>query len=150
MLRLQGISVARAMREVARLHRHLPKVQRGLFATSVIDEQGNISGVGIAAHPARLLMDDGAITIVRCATDGSPNACSMIYGSLCRAAKALGWMDAWTYTLPDEPGTSLRAAGFRDMGLTRGGEHDRPSRRRAPALHPEPKRRWHRNLNGAF
>lgn len=59
---------------------------------------------------------------------------------------ALGYREVWTYTLPWEGGRSLRAAGFKDMGLSAGGEHDRPSRRRAPAKHPEPKRRWLRVL----
>ena len=87
--------------------------------------------------------------ISRVATTGAENACSKLYGALCRAAKALGYVEAWTYTLPEEPGTSLRAAGFEEMGLTAGGEHDRPkqpNRRRAPAMRPEPKRRWRRRL----
>lgn len=53
---------------------------------------------------------------------------------------------ARTYTLPEEPGTSLRAAGFSDQGLTAGGEHSRPSRYRKPALRPDRKRRWMRKL----
>lgn len=70
----------------------------------------------------------------------------MLYGALCRAAQALGYREAWTYTLPHEKGRSLKAAGFIDMGLTDGGEHCRPSRYRNPAKHPEPKRRWLRQL----
>jgi outer membrane protein assembly factor BamA len=70
----------------------------------------------------------------------------MIYGALCRAGKALGYSEAWTYTLPDEPGSSLRGAGFIDMGLTNGGEWDRPSRSRGAAVRPEKKRRWMRPL----
>jgi hypothetical protein len=66
--------------------------------------------------------------------------------AICRAGQALGYTEAWTYTLPEEPGTSLKAAGFKDMGLTAGGEHDREKRRRAPAVRPEPKRRWMRVL----
>jgi hypothetical protein len=72
----------------------------------------------------------------------------MLYGALCQAGKALGYSEAWTYTLPHEPGTSLRAAGFVDKGLTSGGEWDRPSRRRAIAICPQPKRRWLRVLTG--
>ena len=84
--------------------------------------------------------------ITRVATDGVRDGCSELYGAICRAAKALGYSEVWTYTLPEEPGTSLRAAGFTDMGQTKGGEYDRPSRRRAPAVRPEPKRRWRRIL----
>jgi hypothetical protein len=72
----------------------------------------------------------------------------MLYGAMCRAAKALGYREVWTYTLPEELGTSLRAAGFVDKGLTAGGEWNRPSRARAPAKRPETKRRWLRKLAG--
>lgn len=84
--------------------------------------------------------------ITRVATDGVPNGCSMLYGALCRAGKALGYTEAWTYTLPDEPGTSLRAAGFTHQGISKGGEYDCPSRPRKPAVRPEPKHRWMRTI----
>jgi hypothetical protein len=102
----------------------------------------------MVGNPARVWQGTGRCTITRNCTDGTPNACSMIYGALARAAKALGYREVWTYTLPDEPGTSLRAAGFEFMGMSRGGEHDRPSRRRGPSVRPEPKQRWRRVLVG--
>jgi hypothetical protein len=70
----------------------------------------------------------------------------MIYGALCRAAKALGYKEVWTYTLPAEPGASLRAAGFSEVGLTDGGEWNTPARARRAAKNPEPKKRWRRVL----
>ena len=63
----------------------------------------------------------------------------MIYGALCRAARALGYHEAWTYTLPEETGVSLRAAGFREMGKTRAEEWDRPSRARSAAVRSDAK-----------
>ncbi len=36
----------------------------------------------------------------------------MLYGALCRAAKALGYWRIYTYSLPEESGSSLRAVGF--------------------------------------
>ena len=98
-------------------------------------------GVAIAGNPSMVWQGTGRIVISRVATPGHENACSMLYGALCRAAKALGYREVWTYTLPEEAGTSLRAAGFQDMGLTDGGEWSRPSRARNPATRPEPKRR---------
>lgn len=115
---------------------------------AVRDASGTIRGVGIVGNGPQVWEGTTKMVITRVATDGAPNACTMIYGALCRAGKALGYTEAWTYTLPEEPGTSLKAAGFEDMGLTAGGEHDRPSRRRAPAVRPEPKRRWRRILSG--
>ncbi len=145
-LTVAPITVKAAQKYVALHHRHLPRVQGGLFASSVVDSDGVMRGVAIAGNPAFAWQGTGRVSILRCATDGAPNACSMLYGSICRAARALGYREVWTYTLPEEPGTSLRAAGFEERGRTAGGEHSRPGRRRAPAVRPEPKRRWCRVL----
>jgi len=140
------VKAARAI--VRAWHRHLPELQGGLFAARVLGDDGAVLGVAVAGNPSRVWQDSGRIVISRVATEGAENACSCLYGALCRAAKALGYREAWTYTLPEEPGTSLRAAGFMDMGLTDGGEWSRPSRPRAKAVRPEPKRRWLRRLAG--
>ncbi len=95
-----------------------------------------------------IVQDPNKLVISRVATIGHETACSALDGALCRAGKALGYREAWAYTLSEEPGTSLRAAGFMDMGPTDGGEHDRPSRRRKRGTHPEKKRRWLQRLNG--
>lgn len=147
MISLAPCTVKAAIRLVEEWHRHLPELQGGLFAVRVIEDGVECVGVGIAGNPSRVWQGTGRIVISRVATTGKENACSMIYGSLCRASKALGYHEAWTYTLPDEPGTSLRAAGFMDMGLTAGGEWDRPSRPRQLALISDPKRRWLRPLS---
>ncbi len=120
-------------------------LQGGLFAVQVRVGEDCV-GVGVAGNPSRVWQGSGRIVISRVATEGAENACSMIYGALARAAKALGYREVWTYTLPEESGVSLRAAGFMDMGLTDGGEWDRPSRRRNAAVRPEQKRRWLRRL----
>lgn len=145
-LSLAPMTVTQALARVREMHRHLPSLQGGLFAVSVVDQDGQIRGVAIAGNPARVWQGSGRIAITRVATDGAPNACSMLYGALCRAAKALGYKEVWTYTLPEEPGAPLRAAGFVDMGLSAGGTHDRPSRKRNAPIRPEPKRRWLRRL----
>lgn len=143
---LWPITVKAARKLVRSWHRHLPKLQGGLFAVQVIDDDGKCVGVGIVGNPCMEWQGTGRCVITRVATEGYENACSMVYSALARAAKALGYVEVWTYTLPEEPGTSLRAAGFIDMGLTEGGEYDRPSRSRKPAVRSEPKRRWLRIL----
>ena len=45
-------------------------------------------------------------------------------------------------TLAGEPGTSLRAAGWRRAGETKGGSWDRPARRRVSTGNTGPKVRW--------
>lgn len=143
--KLVPITVKAALKLVKLWHRHLPDLQGGLFAVAVADPE--LRGVGVAGNPARVWQKEAKLVISRVAIDSVPNGCSMVYGALARAAKALGYSEVWTYTLPDEPGTSLRAAGFEDMGLSAGGTHDRPSRSRKPPVRPEPKRRWRRSLN---
>lgn len=144
-MNLAPITVKQALKHVRAWHRHLPDLQGGLFAVQVVAD-GRCVGVGVAGNPSRVWQDQAKLVISRCATTGFENACSMIYGALARAAKALGYTEVWTYTLPEEPGASLRAAGFMDMGLTAGGEWSRPSRVRAAAKRSEPKRRWLRKL----
>lgn len=145
-LHLVPCTVKAAKAYIAEHHRHLKVVGWGRFAAAVADEGGAWHGVGLVGNGPRVWEGSTRLSITRIATDGTPNACSMLYGALCRAGKALGYTEAWTWTLPEEPGASLRASGFTDMGQTDGGEHDRPSRRRAPAVRPEPKRRWRRVL----
>ena len=147
-MRLVPCTVKAARRRVKEWHRHLPDVRGGLFAVAVASGPEWV-GVGVAGNPARVWQGQAKLVISRVATTGFENACSMIYGALARAAKALGYAEVWTYTLPDEPGTSLKAAGFMDMGLTDGGEWSRPSRLRNPAQRPERKRRWLRRLSAA-
>jgi hypothetical protein len=141
-------TVKAARSQVKEWHRHLPDIQGGLFAVKCVTPDGVCVGVGIAGNPSRVWQYEAKLVISRVATNGYENACSLIYGALCRAAKALGYIEVWTYTLPGEPGTSLRAAGFVYKGMTDGGEHDRPSRHRAAAVRPEPKQRWLRTLSG--
>jgi len=145
-LTLRPITVKAARKYVAEHHRHLPKLQGGLFAVSVVDDAGKVRGVGVAVNPARVWQGTGRIVIGRVATDGAKNACSMIYGSLCRAAKALGYVEAWTYTLPEEDGASVKASGFEFSGITKGGNYGRRGRPRGAAVRPEPKKRWLRKL----
>lgn len=133
-LELRPLGVRAACAEVARLHRHLPRIVGGL--------------VGVASQPkARLSRDGFTVEITRVATDGHRNACSKLYGALMRASAAVGYRKAITFTRLDEPGTSLRAAGFADDGLTRDQSWSRPSRGRGE--HTSQVRRWVRAIGVA-
>jgi hypothetical protein len=80
----------------------------------VEDESGELVGVAIAGLPkARMLARDRfVLEINRTCTNGTPNANSMLYGAIARAAFALGYRRVVTYTLVEESGASLRAAGW--------------------------------------
>lgn len=87
------------------------------FALGASDEEGRIVGVVIVGRPVARRLDDGlTLEVTRCATDGTRNAASFLLGAAWRACRALGFRRLVTYTLEEEPGTSLRAAGFRELG----------------------------------
>lgn len=146
-MRLVPITVKAATRWVSEHHRHLRRELAGArFAVALVHPVDQLVGVAIVTSGPRVWEGSGRCNIARVCTTGVKNGCSKLYGAICRAAEALGYTEAWTYTLPNEPGTSLRAAGFEDMGLTSGGEHAREKRPRRPAERSEPKRRWRRIL----
>lgn len=117
-LRLVPVSLNQAKRFVGDHHRHnLPPVG-WKFGVGVADGD-RLVGVAMAGRPVARHLDDGVtLEVIRTCTDGTPNANSMLYGAVARAAKALGYHTLYTYTLTEEPGTSLRAAGWhRDAEL---------------------------------
>lgn len=139
-LELRPIGTREASLVVRRLHRHLPRVVGGLFAVAAY-EHDELVGVGVASLPkARLARDGFTVEITRVATDGHANACSRLYAALLRACSAIGVRRAVTFTRLDEPGSSLRAVGFVDDGLTREQSWDRPRRPRDGG--PSQVRRW--------
>ena len=131
-LRVRPSTLKAARRFVGEHHRHSAPPIGGLFAVAVEDEAGATVAVGIAARPVARLLDDGAtIEVTRCCTTaGAPNAASMIYGALCRAARALGYSTAVTYTLAAELGVSLRASGWDRVADVRLDTWNRPGRSR--------------------
>lgn len=98
---------------VAKLHRH-NKPPRGHKFSIALRDGENIVGVAMAGRPVARHFDDGlTLEVNRTCTDGTPNANSMLYGAIWRAAKAMGYMRAITYTQASETGASLRAVGWR-------------------------------------
>lgn len=146
---LRPIRFREAKQFVADHHRHSKPPVGWLFGVAA-EESDRIVAVGIAGRPVSRSLDDGTtVEITRNTTDGTENACSLIYGALCRAAKALGYRRAITYTLGSENGASLKAAGFVPVGTVAAGRTwDTPSRRRENS-DGEPKVRWERRLVNA-
>jgi hypothetical protein len=112
---LQPIALREARRFIADHHRHSVPPRGWLFGVALVEAEQLIA-VGVAGRPTgRGLQDGRTIEVTRVCSLGSPNACSRVYGALCRAAAALGYQRAISYTLASEAGTSLRAAGFRQV-----------------------------------
>lgn len=124
-------------------HRHHTTTQGHKTSLGVTDEPGELRGVAIMEYPkARRIDRQQVCEVTRVATDGCPNACSALYGGMCRLQRAHGFLLAITYTLISEPGTSLRAAGWRPVSVTSGGTWSRGSRPRDDKHPLEPKIRW--------
>lgn len=128
---------------VEELHRHHKKAQGHRWSTAVRTPDGTTHGVAIVGRPVARNTDQRRIVeAVRVCTDGTPNACSALYGAVCRQAKAHGYEKAQTFILESEPGTSLRAAGWKPVALTDGGTWSRPSRGRDDKAPLDRKVRW--------
>lgn len=116
MLELQPITFAEASVFIAEHHRHHLPPTGWKYGIAANDGE-NVVGVVTAGRPVARGYDDGwTLEVTRCCTDGTKNAASMLYAAAWRAARALGYRRLVTYTLADaEPGTSLRAAGWREL-----------------------------------
>jgi hypothetical protein len=141
-LALVPITLREANAFVAAHHRHHPP-SRGCIACVAVSANDNIVGVAIIGRPkARKAQDGWTAEVTRVATDGTRNACSMLYGAAWRACKALGYRRLITYTLPSESGASLRAAGWKLIGEAGGGSWSRSSRPRVDTHPTQVKLRW--------
>lgn len=142
-LEIVPISLAEANFFVAENHRHHSPVVGHKFSIAVADDGGTVRGVAIVGRPVSRMLDNGwTLEVNRVATDGTPNTCSMLYAASWRAAKALGYKKLITYILNSEPGTSLKAAGWKCLGECGGGSWSRRSRPRVDTNPTQLKIRW--------
>lgn len=97
------------------VHRHHGAFPPGLdyFRIGAMTDDGELVGAAICARPPNRNSDDGfTVEVVRCATNGHKNACSFLYGQCARIARLMGFRRIITYTLDQESGASLKAAGW--------------------------------------
>jgi hypothetical protein len=136
------IDFADAAEFVRQHHRHhTPPVGHKFSIAAMLGD--HLVGVVIVGRPVSRRRDDGfTLEVTRLCTDGTPNACSFLYGAARRAAFALGYWRIGTYILKREPGTSLAAAGWKMIGETPGKSWSVPSRPRADKHPIEPKMLW--------
>ena len=129
-LTIQPVSFDEACLFVAEHHRHHQPPQ-GYKFTIAVNDGSRVVGVVIVGRPVSRRKDDGwTLEVTRCCTDGTKNACSVLYAAGWRAARAMGYRRLITYTLQTEPGTSLVAAGWKVIGETKPQSWDSPSRPR--------------------
>ena len=120
MLDICPISLAEANAFVEEHHRHHKPVVGHKFSIGCTDGE-KIVGVAIVGRPVARYLDDGwTLEVNRCCTDGTRNACSILYAAAWRAARAMGYHKLITCILDTEPGTSLTAAGWKCVGQAGG------------------------------
>lgn len=141
-MRIVPVTQARAAAFVAEHHRHHVADRGHLFCIGC-EDGGRLVGVAVVGRPKARNADDGATAeVTRLCTDGTRNACSMLYGAAWRAARAMGYARLITYTLPEEGGASLRGAGWRAVARVRGGTWSRAARQRTDDHPTQMKLRW--------
>lgn len=146
-LRVRPLTLKQANTLVNDLHRHHKPVTGHRFSLGVYDGD-RFCGAAIVGRPVARVVDQYAVAEVsRLVTDGTKNACSILYAAAARACAAMGFDHIQTYTLATEPGTSLRAAGWTTDGTTSGGDWNNSWRKGRRTDQPmEPKTRWRKTL----
>ena len=94
-------------------HRHHQASHRDKFRIAASDGK-NIVGVIQVGRPISRALDDGhTLEVLRLCTTGEKDVCSFLYSRAARIAKEMGYTKIITYILESEPGTSLRASGWK-------------------------------------
>ena len=120
MLEICPMTLKEANAYVEEFHRHHRAVTGHKFSVGLTDGE-KIVGVAIVGRPVGRYIDDGwTLEVNRLCTDGTRNACSMLYAAAWRAARAMGYKRLVTYILESENGASLRAAGWKCAGRAGG------------------------------
>lgn len=141
-MRLCPVTLAEAKAFVAEHHRHSVPPLGWRFGVG-LDDNGVLVGVAMLGRPVARGLDNGLIIeALRVCTIGHKNACTMLYGACRKMAAAAGYDTLVTYTRDDEPGSSLRAAGFRRVATVKGRSWDTPSRRRSDRDERVSRVRW--------
>lgn len=141
-LELQPVDFNEACEFIRQFHgHHLPPIG-WKFGIAVNDGQ-RVCGVITVGRPVSRMLDNGyTIEATRCCTDGTPHVASKLYAAAWRAARAMGYKRLITYTLKEEAGISLIAAGYRVVYETKGGSWNVPSRPRVDKAPTGPKKLW--------
>lgn len=133
MLELQPITFREASEFIDRWHSHRGATRGWKFGIGVNDGE-RVVGVVVVGRPVSRHLDDGwTVEVTRCCTDGSlaaHNAASMLYAAAWRAARAMGYRRLVTYTLEEEEGVGLVAAGYKVLYRTKDEAWHRQSRPR--------------------
>ena len=121
MLDIKPISLKEANAYVEINHRHHRKATGHKFSLGVYEDDV-LHGVVIVGRPLSRYLDDGmTLEVLRLCTDGTKNACSILYSRSARIAREMGYNRIITYILMEESGNSLIASGWQCEEVNVGG-----------------------------
>lgn len=141
-MKIIPMHLKQAQEFISKYHRHNIPPVGGKFAIGCISD-GNLCGTAICGRPISRMLDNGnVLEIYRCCTNGTRNACSMLYGACLRIARNMGYKEVITYTLVSENGASLKASNFIYDGLSGGLEWTGERKRKYYVSPKERKIRW--------
>lgn len=142
-MNLCPMSITDARAFVAQHHRHHRPLKVGCLFAIGAEDDGQIVAVAIVGRTTARMLEDGyTAEVTRLCSTGERNACSLLYAACWRACRAMGYRRLVTYTLPEEGGASLRAAGWRCIGEAGGGTWNRKGRPRVDKHPTQTKLRW--------
>ncbi len=142
MLTIRPCTLAQANDHIAALHRHHKRVQGHRFSIACLDGD-KVVGVATIGRPVSASVDAYYVAeVTRLCTDGTRNACSILYAAAARACQAMGYDKIQTYILESENGASLKASGWVMEGLTSGNSWNTSKRSRNADQDGTVKQRW--------
>ena len=140
-MEIRPITFRTACEFIKEHHRHHNPTVGCKFCLGLYKDN-TLVGVAVCGRPVSRYLDDGTVCeINRLCTDGTFNACSMLYGACCRVAKEMGYKKIITYILASENGASLKASNFICEGEA-GGKHWTGKRNKGQEIPAEIKTRW--------
>ena len=144
-MEIRPITFKEASDFINKHHRHHKATVGHKFSIGLYDNN-KLVGCAVCGRPVSRYLDDWfTCEINRLCTDGTKNACSMLYGACCRVAKEMGYKKIITYILESENGASLKASNFICEGEA-GGTHWTGKRNKGQDIPKEMKTRWVRYL----
>lgn len=144
-MEIRPITFRCACEFIKKYHRHHSPTVGCKFCIGLFKDE-NMVGCAVCGRPVSRYLDDGlTCEINRVCTDGTYNACSMLYGASSRIAKEMGYKKIITYILESENGASLKASNFICEGIA-GGLQWTGKRSKNNNYPKELKTRWVRHL----
>ena len=120
-MRIIPLTLRQANYIVSVWHRHSKPLGSLMKYAVGLEDGGKIVGAAFMGRPISPSDSDGfTLEVKRLVTNGTKNACSMLYGACARSAKALGYAKLITFTLESESGISLRASNWVASKVTDG------------------------------